>query len=126
MRKFHLNLIEGVIKSGENKYGRYMPSRRFNLDQVPLPFAVDQKTAYERNDIGRYDKVWFCQPGSGLDKRQCTLQICFSPEDNHVKVEIIFRGKGKRIKPQERAAYHKDVDIYWQDNAWADTRVSCE
>ena len=33
---------------------------------------------------------------------------------------------GKRISPHEVAAYHDDVDIYWQACAWADTTVSCD
>ena len=43
-----------------------------------------------------------------------------------VKIEIIFRGTGKRIKAIERNAYHKEVDVFFQLNAWADTEVSCE
>ena len=86
----------------------------------------DKKRTYEDKDVGRHDRVWVGQPGSGLEKRQCTLQLCLSPEDNHVKAEIIFRGTGKRISPHEKAAYHKDVAIFWQKNAWADTEVSVE
>ena len=71
-------------------------------------------------------RVWVSQPGSGLDKRQCTLQICFSPEYNKVSVGIIFRGTGKRVTEEERAAYHKSVDIYWQKCAWADTQASVD
>ena len=26
----------------------------------------------------------------------------------------------------ERKAYHKNVDVYFQDNAWADTKFSCD
>ena len=65
-------------------------------------------------------------PGSGLDERQCTLQLCFSPEGYPMKFKIIFRGKGKQIKALEKKAYHPKVDIFWQENAWADTSVSCE
>ena len=65
-------------------------------------------------------------PGSGLDKRQCTLQICFSPDDTKVRIAIIFRGKGKRICKDELEAYYKDVDVYWQSNAWADTEFSIQ
>ena len=67
------------------------------MDQVPLPFVLDKTTTYEM-PLGRNEKVWIASAGSGLEKRQCTLQVCFSPENNHVKVEIIFRGKGKGIK----------------------------
>ena len=104
-----------------------MPSRRFDVDQVPLPFAIDKSKTYdlhvptaERRDY----RTWVSTPGSGLDKRQCTLQICFSPGDTKIRIAIIFRGKGKRITDDELKAYHKDVDIYWQTNAWADTEFS--
>ena len=89
---------------------------------------VDNKTTYHdcSTEASRKEKVWVRQPASGLEKRQCTLQLCFSPEDNNVRPDIIFRGGGKRLSPVEKAAYHKGVDIYFQKNAWADTAVSCE
>ena len=97
-----MNFREGVIKSGrdtefyDNKWGRFPPPTRYNVDQVPLPFAMDVKTTYEMGTVGHKDKVWVRQPGSGLEKRQCTLQLCFSPQDSHVKPEIIFRGTGEK------------------------------
>lgn len=96
------------------------------MDQVPLPFALDKTTTYESKEIGHDDKVWVATPGSGLDKRQCTLQMCFSPEDNNCRIDIIFRGSGKRIADEEKQLYHKDVDVYWQKNAWADLDFSLE
>ena len=38
----------------------------------------------------------------------------------------ISRGKGKRIVRTDIAAYHPGVDVYWQENAWADTKTSVE
>lgn len=61
-----------------------------------------------------------------MDKRQCTLQVCFRPTGGQPKIGIIFRGTGKRISADEKEAYHPDVDIYFQENAWADTNVSVE
>eukprot|EP00794_Sanderia_malayensis_P011559 gene11559-12751_t len=55
--------------------------------------------------------------GPGLDKWQCTLQICFAAEGPPVKIVIIFRGTAKRISQVEIQAYHKNVDVYWQTNA---------
>ena len=122
---------EGLIKShksGQNydpKWGRFPPWLRFNVDQVPLPFVLDKKTTYEL-PIGRNEKCWIATPGSGLDKRQASLQLCFSPENNKVRVYVIFRGTGKRIKAVEKKAYHESVDVYWQENGWADTEVSVQ
>ena len=123
---------ESLIKSKNTnpnydaKWGRFMPSRRFNVDQVPMPFVLDRNTTYESANVGRSDRVWVAQPGSGLDKRQCTLQVCFSPENNKTRIDIIFRSSsgGKRISEIEKHSYHKGVDIYWQKNAWADEDFS--
>ena len=35
-----------------------------------------------------------------------------------------FGGKDKRVHPDEKAAWHPDDDVFWQENAWADTTVS--
>ena len=59
-------------------------------------------------------KVWISQPGSGLEKRQCTLKICFSPTGKQPKLAIVFRGTGKRISEDEKQSWHKDVDVYFQ------------
>ena len=91
LRQWHLGVREGLIKSGssmpsfDSKWGRFKPHQRFNVDQVPLPFVLDKKTTYER-PLSQNQKCWIAMPGSGLDKRQCTLQICFSPEGNPVKI----------------------------------------
>ena len=39
---------------------------------------------------------------------------------------IIFRGTGKRISQDEKNAWHPDIDVYFQENAWADTKFSVE
>ena len=135
LMKWHCKLREGLIKTGSDrpnfdpKWGRFPPHTRFNVDQVPLLFAIDHKTTYEVDiprEEKRQHKVWVSNPGSGLEKHQCTLQVGFSPGDDSLRISVIFRGKGKRISADEKAAYHKDVDIYWQGNAWADTDVSVE
>ena len=132
MQQWLLKYREGIIKSespdenhsNDPKWGRFFPHQRWNVDQVPLPFAIDMKTTYER-PLDKNEKVWVGIPGSGLDKRQATLQLCTSPEGD-LRAEIIFRGGGKRISKIEKQSYHKSVDIFWQANAWADTAVSCE
>ena len=68
--------------------------------------------------------MWVAQPGSGLDKRQATFQMCFDPK-RMSKPALIFRGTGKRISKDEIAAYD-DADVYWQPNAWADTIFSVQ
>lgn len=101
--KWHGNLREKLVKSGskeetyDKKWGRFKPSKRFNVDQIPLPFAIQSKSTYEvpvsSGKTRRDHRVWVAQPESGLEKRQSTLQLCFSPE-KVVKPALIFRGKG--------------------------------
>lgn len=130
LSKWHGTTRERLVRSGKDdtydqKWGRFLPSQRFNVDQSPLPFAITTKRTYELVKKGdQYHKVWISQPGSGLEKRQCTLQVCFRPTGKQPKLAIIFRGKGKRITKEEKAAWHKDVDVYFQENAWADTDFS--
>ena len=128
--KWHGMTRERLIRSGKDgsydkKWGRFLPTQRYNVDQSPLPFAFNTKRTYEMIKKGdRYHKVWISQPGSGLGKRQCTLQVCFRPVGKQPKLAIIFRGKGKRISTQEKETWHKGVDVYFQENAWADTDFS--
>ena len=82
-----------------------MPKQRFNVDQVPLPFVVEQDRTY---DFSGSKQIWVSQPGSGLDKRQT------------VKPAIVFRGKGN-VSTQKREKYDKDIDVYFQPYAWMDT-----
>ena len=82
MMTWHTTLREGLIKMGgqllyyDKKWGRFEPKRRFNVDQVPVPFAIDTKSTYEVN-VPKGDRrnhhVWVAHSGSGLEKHQCTL-----------------------------------------------------
>ena len=69
-------------------------------------------------------KTWISQPASGLEMRQCTLQVCTWADGKQPRIAVIYRDKGKRVRPDEKAAWHPDVDVLWQENAWADTTVS--
>ena len=50
----------------------------------------------------------------------------FRPTGEPPRLGVIFRGTGKRISQDEKEAYHPDVDVYYQENAWANTKVSFE
>lgn len=105
----------------DRKYGRWMPKQRFNVDQVPLPFVVEQDRTYE---LSGSKQVWVSQPGSGLDKRQATLQLCIRAEGRQtVKPAIVFRDKGN-VSTQEREKYDKDIDVYFQPCAWMDSETN--
>ena len=104
LMQWHCALREGLMKSGSNKesydvkWRRFKPEQRLNVDQVPLPFTIDRKT-------------------TGLEKRQCTLQLAFSPASANIRPGLIFRGSGKRISQDEVLAHHKSVDLFWQEKS---------
>ena len=48
----------------------------------------------------------------------------FRSEGVQPKLAVIFRSQGLRISEDEKKAWHQDVDVYFQTNAWMDQRVS--
>ena len=98
-----------------------MPSQIYNVDQSPLPFAINTKKTYEqmqlKNKENRNKTVWISQPVPVLEKRQCTPQICFRPEGKQPRISVIFRGLGKRISAVENASWPPDVDVTSDENA---------
>ena len=47
----------------------------------------------------------------------------FRLEGEQPKLAIFFRGQGKRISQDEKSEWHKDVNVYFQPNAWLDQNV---
>jgi hypothetical protein len=90
---------------------------------VQLPFASADPCTLEF--IGT-ERVWIKQPGSGLDQRQATLQLCIRALGVQPRPCLIFRGNPKPIlwrkkkREKEEAEYDKDVDVMWQHKAWVD------
>ena len=73
---------------------------------MPYPFVIDQQSTYDEKGTS----VWISQPGSGLDKRRCTLQICITPEDEqNVTPEIIFRGIENSSQKGKDAHYKRVI-----------------
>ena len=130
IQQFHKNLRNAVNSrrrrtnsSFDAKYGRWLPKNRYNVDQVPLPFVVEQDKTY---DVTGNKQVWVSQPSTGLDKRQATLQLCIRAEgEQNVKPAIVFRGKGN-ITSAEKAQHDKGVDVYFQKCAWMDADLNME
>ena len=57
------------------------------------------------------------QLGSGLEKRQYTLNILIRAEGPQPKkIAVICRGTGARISAQETQQYAKNVMVFWQAN----------
>ena len=88
---------------------------------MPLPFVLDSNRTL--NSV--WEPVFILKPhGSGLDKRQATIQLCIRAEDTQlVRIALIFRGQGQRICDAERNIYRSLrhlLCVYFQPKAWAD------
>ena len=130
VQRFHRNLRASLKTTRPRKnarldckYGRWLPQNRYNVDQVPLSFVIDQDKTYE---VKGSEQVWVSQPSSGLDKRQATLQLCIRAEgQQNVKPAIVFRGKGN-VSTEEKAQYDEGVDVYFQSCAWMDSEINMQ
>ena len=56
-------------------YGRFPPSRRYNMDQVPLPFVNGQDVTFTTEDD---TDVNIKCPQESLQKRQFTMHLVFN------------------------------------------------
>ena len=113
--KFHASLLR-VRRRGEYKLKDIA-----NMDQTPLPFVLDDHRSYA--DKGSKE-VWCASAASGLDKRQCTVQLTiFGDGIPRIRPFIIFRGQGLRISHTEQDAWYRRVHVVFQKNAWCDEAV---
>ena len=56
--------------------------------------------------------VWVQGGNSGLDKRQCTIQLTiFADGIPRVKLLVIFRGIGKQVTFQKKLKYDKRISV---------------
>ena len=101
IQSFHRN-IRNIASTGDQNgdVGRFELRQISNVDQTPLPFSFASGETYA--DTG--DKtIWVKGGASGLEKRQCTVQITlFADGKTQVKAMVIFCGKGKRIAFREK------------------------
>ncbi|CAB1113736.1 unnamed protein product [Ectocarpus sp. CCAP 1310/34] len=105
------------------KYGQFQLWERCNVDQVSLAFVNGLLDTWDKRGALQ---VAISQPFPGLEKRHCTMQVIFGPGEKTMRNSVIFRGTGKRISPVEKAACHEDVDVFFQENAWADQKFRME
>ena len=74
------------------------------MDQTALPFCFTEGATYA--DKGEKN-VWVRGGASGLEKRQCTVQVTiFADGQPGVKLLIIFKGTGKQITLYERVSLY--------------------
>lgn len=91
------------------------------MDQTPLPFTFNKGKGYD--DKGT-KTVWHCGAASGLEKRQCTVQLTILADGKtYVKPLVIFSSKGLRISDKEKKQYDSRVVVHFQENAWCDEKI---
>ena len=106
-------------------FGIFPPERRYNMDQIPMPFIVEHSDTYTEEDD---ENVHVRGTGSeGLTERQYTVHIFINagdtPENTHGYVDMICRGKGTRISRIEKDSYNPLIHVHWQNKAWVDREV---
>lgn len=102
--------------------GRFKLANIANMDQTPMPFEIGTSATY--NEVGART-VWVKSLGSGLDKRQATVQLTVHADGEPQTLPmVIFRGKGLRISSTERKLWDKRVVVKFQPKAWMDENIS--
>lgn len=110
-------------------YGRWLPRNRLSHDQVGCNLRAGLQNTYEEKGSKR---VWIAGAKADDGKRFCTFNIttraiCIAGKQRRgqPRMGVTFRGLGKKISAQERAAWHPDVHVRFQKKAWADDAL-CE
>ena len=112
IQKFHAKLLRERIRStfSTGRHSKHGPNT--------TALCPDDGRTYDTTGA---EEVWCSSGASGLDKRQCTVQLTvFGDGVSRVRPTLIFRSEGKRIKPDERRSWDKRVNVYFQKNAWCD------
>ena len=135
----------------DNEWGLYLPSDRYNSDQIPgnfeigiHPMSLASSIAVEMqcggvdgddtwDEIGK-ERVWTKCVTPDAGKRVYTIQCCFRPPwKNGVitpvkqpRICLLFRGTGKRIKLEEKKRWHPDAVVIFQKKAWFDRPAALE
>ena len=110
IRQFHREIRKtAAVGEGDEQQsvGRFKLSQIANMDQTPLPFSFCEGPTYA--DTGE-KTVWVRGGASGMEKRQCTVQLTiFADGEPRVKPLIIFKGKGPRIPFREKVKYRFSI-----------------
>ena len=88
------------------------------MNQTPLLFVLEDNKTCDTKGVA---EVWCATGQSGLDKRQCTVQLTVFA-DGSARL-IIFKGKGLRISAEEKRKWDKRVAVTFQKSAWCDENV---
>ena len=110
--RFH-NALFDILQGFDSKYGRWLPKNCYNIDQVPLPFVIDQDETY---DLTGNTQVWVSQPSTGLDKRQATFQLCIRAElDLFLRVCLGGQRDKHAMGFKDSYTWHREIDCRESD-----------
>ena len=91
------------------------------MNQTPLSFVLDDNRTYDT--VGAKE-IWVRSGQSGLDKRQCTVQLTvFGDGVCRLRPTLIFWSKGLRISKEEKSNWDKRVKVFFQEKAWCDQTI---
>ena len=119
IRNFHQEILRVVTtEGGEGTSGKFSFSTIANVDQTPLPFTFNKGQGYDETGA---KTVWHCGAQSGLDKRQCTVQLTtFADGEPRIKPLHIFQGKGLRISQTDQVCWCQvpgECLVWWNHHA---------
>ena len=98
LRGVHTNIVE-TRKSGSSTLADIA-----NIDQTPLLFILDDHRTYDHTGV---QEVWCASGPSGLDMRQCTVQLtAFTGSASRVRL---------RIAKQEHDGWDKRALVVFQE-----------
>jgi transposase-like protein len=123
LREFHTFIRRNAVRGAGKKQrgrplGKWTKKTIANMDQTPMPFVFGGGKTYEKKGA---KTVWVRAGQSGQEKRQCTVQLTvFADGEPRVKPMVIFKGKGKALKEDERKRWDDRVEVVFQENAWCD------
>ena len=67
------------------------------------------------------EKFWIASGKSGLEKRQCTVQLTIFADGSAPL--LVFHGKGLWIIPAEKKQWDRRVKVTFQPKAWCDEAI---
>ena len=105
--KFHSNVLR------IRRRGTYQMKDIANMHQTLSRFVMNNGKMYAEKESS---EVWCATHGSGLDNRQCSVQLTiFADRKPRVNPLAIFRGKGLIIKSKEQDACDRRVQVLFQE-----------
>ena len=81
-----------------------------NMDQTMLQFVLDDNKTYDKKEAGQ---VWIASGQSGLEKRQCIIQLAMFADDKILPSLTIFPGQGLRINAANKKKVINALSLFF-------------